>query len=314
MKLSLVIPCYNEEEALPFFYEELMSVLSSMKVSFELIFVDDGSRDKTLSLLQAWAKENEALSYLAFSRNFGKEAAMYAGLCHAEGEYVAVMDADGQDPPALLPQMLSALESGDFDSVATRRVTRKGEPQVRSWFARAFYRLMDRISDTEIADGARDFRLMKREMVDAVVAMSEHNRFSKGIFGWIGFRTQWLPFENTRRLAGKTKWSFWRLFCYSINGMAAFSNVPLHAASFFGVGMTASALIAMLILGMCDLIGGISVAGWAWTAWIVVFVGGIQLLCLGVVGQYLAKIHEEAKGRPHYIIAKTNRKKADKMK
>lgn len=229
--LSIIVPCYNEQEAIPLFYEEAVSVVSTMDVEYELLFIDDGSKDKTLSVLKELQKSDDHVNYFSFSRNFGKEAAMYAGFCNARGDYVAVMDADLQDPPSLLPEMLEKLKSGEYDSVATRRVNRDGEPPIRSWFARKFYQLINRISDADIVDGARDFRLMKREMVDAIIAMNENNRFSKGIFSWVGFRTYWLPYENRERIAGQTKWNFWKLFKYAIDGIINFSQVPLSIAS-----------------------------------------------------------------------------------
>ena len=231
-KISLIIPCYNEEAALPIFYSEVIKVADSMKQQdFEFIFIDDGSRDQTLHILRNFAAKDSRIIYVSFSRNFGKEAAMYAGFCNATGDYVAVMDADMQDPPALLPQMYEAVASGEYDSVATRRITREGEPPIRSFFARMFYKVMNKISDADIVDGARDFRLMNRKMVDSIISMGEYNRFSKGIFGWIGFKTKWLPFVNVERVAGETKWSFWKLFKYSISGIVNFFEVPLMIAS-----------------------------------------------------------------------------------
>jgi glycosyltransferase involved in cell wall biosynthesis len=239
---------------------------------------------------------------------------MYAGFCNAKGDYVAVIDADLQDPPALLPQMMEILRTGEYDSVATRRVSRSGEPPIRSWFARMFYRLINCISDADIVDGARDFRLMKREMVDAIVAMGEHNRFSKGIFGWIGFRTYWLPYENVERVAGETKWNFFKLFGYAIDGIINFSQVPLSIASWFGLIMTAVSFLMVLFIIVRRLVFGDPVAGWASTACIIIFVGGIQLLCIGIMGQYLAKMYMETKNRPHYILAETNMKDADRIR
>ena len=236
--ITLIVPCYNEQESLPIFYKEVTAVVQKIKSDYELLFINDGSRDDTLTILRSLAKKDSHVTYLSFSRNFGKEAAMYAGFCNARGEYVAVMDADMQDPPSLLPKMLEILESGEYDSVATRRADRKGEPPIRSWFARKFYHIINKISDADIVDGARDFRLMKREMVDAIVSMSEYNRFSKGIFGWIGFRTYWLPYENVERVAGETKWNFWKLFKYAIDGIINFSQAPLSIASWFGIFMT----------------------------------------------------------------------------
>lgn len=227
--ISIIVPCYNEEEALPIFYQECSAVLSSMNEAYELLFVNDGSKDGTLSILKELSETDACVRYLSFSRNFGKESAMFAGFCNAKGDYVAVMDADMQDPPSLLPQMLEILRTGEYDSVATRRVDRAGEPPLRSWFARQFYKLINRISDADIVDGARDFRLMRREMVEAILSMSEYNRFSKGIFGWVGFRTYWLPYENVERVAGQTKWSFWKLFKYAVDGIINFSQTPLSA-------------------------------------------------------------------------------------
>ena len=313
-KLSLIIPCYNEEKALPFFYEEVCKVAGTLtQYELELLFVDDGSKDGTLAVIKGFAEQDERVKYLSFSRNFGKEGAMYAGFCNASGDLVAVMDADMQDPPSLLPEMLNIIHQGEYDSVATRRVTRKGEPKIRSFFARAFYKIMGKISDVDIVDGARDFRLMKREMVTAIVSMSEYNRFSKGIFGWIGFKTYWLPYQNVERVAGKTKWSFWKLLKYSVNGIVNFSNVPLNIASWFGIIMTALSFLALLFIIVRQLIFGDPVAGWASTICTIIFVGGIQLFCIGIMGQYIAKIYMESKKRPHYIIAQTN-KEVEKIK
>lgn len=304
--ISIIVPCYNEQEALPIFFTEVTKVLQEMKHEYELIFVNDGSRDSTLHILRELGTQDPHVRYLSFSRNFGKEAAMYAGFCHAQGDFVAVMDADMQDPPALLPEMMAILESGEYDSVATRRVSRKGEPPIRSWFARQFYQLINRISDADIVDGARDFRLMKRDMVEAIVSMSEYNRFSKGIFGWIGFKTYWMEYENVERVAGETKWNFWKLFKYAIDGIINFSQVPLSIASWFGLGMTAVAFLMTAFVFVRKLLFGDPVAGWASMVCIIVFIGGIQLFCLGIMGQYIAKIYMEAKKRPHYILAETN--------
>ncbi len=306
-KISLIIPCYNEEESLPFLYEELKRVTSEMsEYEFEMLFIDDGSKDKTLSLLKDMGAMDERVKYISFSRNFGKESAMYAGFCNVTGDYAAVMDADMQDPPSLLPQMMEIIKSGDYDSVATRRVTRKGEPKIRSFFAKMFYKIMNKISDSDVVDGARDFRLMKRQMVDAIVTMSETNRFSKGIFGWIGFKTYWLPYENVERVAGQTKWSFWKLLKYSIDGIVNFSDAPLKISSWCGIGLTFVAAIALLIVFIRALCYGDSVAGWPSTICIILFVGGVQLFCLGVMGQYISKIYKETKHRPQYIIGETN--------
>ena len=304
--ISLIVPCYNEEEALPLFYEETVKVLSAMDIDYELILIDDGSKDKTLQVMQDLSSKNQYVKYVSFSRNFGKESAMYAGFCNARGDYAAVMDADMQDPPSLLPQMFAILEGGEYDSVATRRADRKGESKVRSWFARRFYQIINKISNTEIVDGARDFRLMKREMVDAILSMSEYNRFSKGIFGWVGFRTYWLSFENVERVAGKTSWNFWGLFRYAIDGIVNFSNAPLDIASGFGIIMTVVAFIMLVFIIVRKLLFGDPVAGWASTMSVIIFIGGIQLLCLGVMGQYMGKMYLETKRRPQYIVGKTN--------
>ena len=314
MKVALIVPCYNEQEALPIFYEEVMKVVTTMNCQYELIFVNDGSKDNTLSILKKFAVKNENVTYISFSRNFGKEAAMYAGFSNADADYVAVMDADMQDPPALLPQMVKILETEDYDSVATRRVSRDGEPPIRSWFARKFYQLINKISDADIVDGARDFRLMKREMVDAIVAMGEYNRFSKGIFGWIGFKTYWLPFKNVERVAGETKWNFWKLFKYAIDGIINFSEAPLSIASWAGIGMTFIAFIMMVIVIVRRLCFGDPVAGWASTMCVIIFIGAIQLFSMGIMGQYIAKTYNEAKHRPHYIVAESNGEKVKRIK
>ena len=313
-KLTLIVPCFNEQEALPFFYKEAISVLKNLNYEYELLFINDGSKDNTLNILKDFADRDACVKYISFSRNFGKEAAMYAGFCNATGDYVAIMYADMQDPPDLLPEMLKLIESGEYDSVATRRVSREGEPPIRSWFARRFYSLINKISDADIVDGARDFRLMRREMVDAIVAMGETNRFSKGIFGWIGFRTYWLPYENRERVAGTTKWNFWGLCKYAIDGIINFSEAPLSIASWFGIIMTAIAFIFLLFIVVRRLVYGDPVAGWASTICIIVFIGGIQLFCMGVMGQYIAKNYSESKHRPHYIVSETNKPDAEKIK
>ncbi len=308
MKVSLIIPCYNEEASLPAFYAAVCDTFETLtNYEAEMLFIDDGSTDKTLFLLKAYAERDERVKFISLSRNFGKEAAMYAGFCNATGDYAAVMDADMQDPPSLLPKMLEILEEGNYDSVATRRVTRKGEPKIRSFFARAFYKLMGKISDVDLVDGARDFRLMKRKMVDAVVAMGETNRFSKGIFGWIGFKTYWLEYENVERVAGETKWSFGKLFRYSLEGIANFSDAPLQIASWSGLFFTLVSVVALLVVFIRALVFGDPVAGWPSTVCIILFVGGIQLFCLGVMGQYISKIFHETKKRPQYIVSETNK-------
>ncbi len=307
MLLSIVVPAYNEQEALPIFYRETVKVLKGMECGYEFVFVNDGSKDETLSVLKELSEKDENVTYLSFSRNFGKEAAMYAGFCNAKGDFVTVMDADLQDPPALLPEMLKKIRENNCDSVAVRRENRKGEPPVRSFFAKLFYKLINKISDADIVDGARDFRMMKREMIDAIVEMSEYNRFSKGIFGWLGFNTEWISYRNVERVAGETKWSFWKLFKYSVDGIVNFSQVPLTVVSVSGVIMTFVAFFMIIFVIVRRLVFGDPVAGWASLVCIITFIGGIQLFCMGIIGQYVAKTYMEAKNRPHYIIAETNR-------
>lgn len=313
-KVSLIIPCFNEADGLPEFDKEINRMMSGLSdYCFEIIYVDDGSTDNTLQTIRKFSKEQEAVKYISFSRNFGKEAAMYAGFCNVTGDYVAVMDADLQDPPALLPEMLKILESGEYDSVATRRVSRKGEPVIRSFCARQFYKLINRISDADIVDGARDYRLMTRDMTDAIVALGERNRFSKGIYGWIGYRTYWYPYENVQRIAGETKWSFWKLIKYSIQGIVDFSDTPLAFASWFGISCTGISFLALLFIIIRRLVFGDPVAGWASTVCIIVFIGGIQLFCLGVIGQYIGRTYTETKRRPHYIISDSSEKDIEKI-
>lgn len=308
--LSIVVPCYNEAAALPYFWTEIQAVTARMTAShdltFEFLFVNDGSRDDTLSLLKEITAHDPRAHYLSFSRNFGKEAALCAGLRHAKGDYVAVMDADLQDPPSLLPQMYDTLQSGSCDCAAARRVNRKGEPPVRSFFARIFYRLINRISGAEITDGARDFRLMTRKMTDAIINVGEYNRFSKGIFGWVGFQTTWLPYENTERVAGKTKWSFWKLLLYAFDGIIAYSTVPLAIASVTGILFCIAALIWLVKIIVKTLIWGDPVAGFPTLACLLLLIGGSIQLSLGIIGQYLAKTYLETKHRPIYIIAETD--------
>lgn len=312
--VSLIIPCYNEQESLPCLYPEIKKAADTLSnYQFEILFVDDGSADQTGSLIKQLAREDERVQYYLFSRNFGKEAAMYAGFCNARGDYVAVLDADMQDPPSLLPEMIGILEQGAYDSVATRRVDRKGEPPIRSMFARMFYKMMRRISDADIVDGARDFRLMNRNMVDAILSLSEYNRFSKGIFGWVGFRTCWLAYENRERVAGETKWNFWKLFKYSIDGIINFSQLPLSIASWSGIFLTFFSFLMIAFIIIRKLLFGDPVAGWPSLVCIITFIGGIQLFCMGIIGQYLAKTYMEVKKRPHFIVASTNREDAVKI-
>lgn len=308
--ISLVVPCFNEEEALPFFYAEANKALAALyeakKISsHEFIFVDDGSADGTVSVLRALRDKDASVRYVSFSRNFGKEAALYAGLSQSRGKFTATLDADLQDPPALLPEMLDALLSGEADCAATRRVNRKGEPPVRSFFARCFYRIMHVLTNIDIVGGARDFRLMTRRYTDAVLSLAERNRFSKGIFPWVGFRTKWFAFKNTERVAGKTKWSFTKLFAYSLDGIFGFSTKPLALASFAGITAMMLAFAGIVFIIVRKLLFGDEVAGWPSLACIILFVGGVQLFAVGILGQYVAKIYTEVKGRPLFIVRET---------
>ena len=306
-KVTLVVPCYNEEEVLPYFYEEFCRVAEQLSdYIVEVIFIDDGSKDQTLSVVKKFSEKDARVKYLSFSRNFGKEAAIYAGFQYADGEYVAMLDADLQDPPSLLPKMLQAIKEEGYDSVATRRVSRKGEPPVRSFFARCFYKLMNKISTAEIMDGARDYRLMTRQFKDAILEISEYNRFSKGIFGWVGFKTKWIEFENVERKAGETKWSFWKLFKYSLEGIIGFSTAPLAMVSMLGVGVCMIAFLFLLFILVKTICFGDPVAGWPSMACIILMLGGIQLLCMGILGMYLSKTYLETKKRPIYICGETN--------
>ena len=307
--ISIVVPCYNEEKALPFFYKEICKIADQMQDSqFELIFVDDGSKDRTLEICKELKLLDERVHYLSFSRNFGKEAALYAGLKAATGDYIAVMDADLQDPPELLKDMLSILQNDNqIDCVATRRTTRKGEPPIRSFFAKNFYKLINKISKAEIMDGARDFRMMTRQVVDAVLSMGEYNRFSKGIFGWIGFRTKWLDYVNVERVAGETKWSFWKLFLYAIDGIIAFSTMPLVIASLSGILFCITAILMAVYFAVKTVLYGDPVAGFPTLICLILLIGGVQLFCIGILGQYLSKTYLEAKKRPIYIVKETDR-------
>ena len=301
--LSIIVPCYNEEESLPIFYETVHDMEDEIaSVELEFVFVDDGSRDRTLEIARQLHEKDPRVHYVSFSRNFGKEAGIYAGLEHAKGDYVVIMDADLQDPPAMLPEMLSHIESGQYDRVATRRVDRKGEPPIRSWFARRFYHLMNKISSADIVDGARDYQMMTRKVVDAILAMGEYNRFSKGIFGWVGFKSKWLEFENVERVAGETKWSFWKLFIYASDGIVAFSTAPLIIASVFGLIMCLVAFVFILVIIIRTLAFGDPTGGWPSMVCIILLVSGIQLLCMGILGQYLAKTYLETKNRPKYLV------------
>jgi len=300
--LSLVVPCYNEENSIPIFYEEAIKIGKSINRQFEIIFVDDGSTDNTLNILKRLANQDACVHYISLSRNFGKEAALLAGLQSARGEYIVTLDVDGQDPPALIPQMLEAVASGEYDSAGARRVDRMNEPPVRSFFARRFYALMKKVSNIEVVDGARDFRLMNRKYLEALLILQERNRFSKGIFPWIGFKTKWFEYKNIERTTGKTKWSFWKLFLYSLDGIIAFSSKPLAIASVIGVLLFLAAFLFIGFIIVRKLMWGDPVSGWASTVCIILFCSGIQLFTIGILGQYIAKIHTEVKQRPQYII------------
>lgn len=311
-KVNLIVPCYNEAEALPLFKDELNKVIQTLdQYTFEILLINDGSTDTTLSVMKEICDTDSHYKYISFSRNFGKEAAMYAGFCNSDGDYATIMDADMQDPPALLPDMLHCLETEDYDSVATRRVSRIGEPKIRSFFARNFYKLINKISDADVVDGARDFRLMKREMVDSIVAMCEYNRFSKGIFGWIGFKTKWLEYENVNRIAGETKWSFWGLFKYAVDGIINFSETPMSLASGLGIFLTIFSFLMVIFIIIRKEIFGDPVAGWPSLACIIIFIAGLQFLCMGIMGKYIAKTYLEVKNRPHYIVSETNKDHVD---
>lgn len=312
-KISVIVPCYNEEESLPLFYPEIKKVRDTLpEYAFEVILVDDGSKDRTVEIMRELAEKDEEIRYLSFSRNFGKESAMYAGLKNASGDYVVLMDADLQHPPALLPEMLKGIKEEGYDSVATRRVDRQGEPPIRSFFARQFYKLMNKISQTELVDGAQDYRMMTRQFVDSLLELSEYNRFSKGLFGWVGYKTKWLPHENTERVAGETKWSFWNLLKYSIDGIVAFSTAPLAIAMVIGILFACLAFIMVIFIVVRTLIFGDPVAGWPTMACLILLIGGVQLICIGILGTYLSKTYLEVKKRPIYVAKETNLQKGGK--
>ena len=306
-KISVAVPCYNEEPALEPFFAAVSAVAEQMpEVAFEFLFIDDGSRDRTLEKMQELAQRDSRVKYISFSRNFGKEAGIYAGLENATGDYVVVMDADLQDPPALLPEMYRSIKEEGYDCVGSRRVTRKGEPPIRSLFARLFYKLINRMSNAEIVDGARDFQMMSRQVVEAILSMGEYNRFSKGIFGWIGFKKKWLEYENIERVAGETKWSFWKLLLYAIEGIVAFSTTPLVISSVFGLICCVLALVMILVIIARTLIFGDPTSGWPSLVCIMLLLSGIQMLGIGILGQYLAKTYLETKKRPIYLVRQTN--------
>lgn len=305
--ISIIVPCYCEQDTLPYFYKEINKISTQMEetyaLKFEFLFIDDGSKDNTLPILRELAQKDKRVRYISFSRNFGKEAGIYAGLENATGDYVAIMDADLQDPPSLLTEMYLGLKQEGYDCVATRRVTREGEPKIRSFFARCFYYLINKISETEIVDGARDFRLMTRRVVDSILRVSEYNRFSKGIFGWVGYKTKWLKYENVERIAGKTKWSFLKLLSYSIDGIVGFSTIPLSVASYIGIIFCVLAFILIILVVVRTLIWGDPVAGYPSMICIILLSGGTQLFCIGILGKYLSKTYLETKKRPIYIIS-----------
>ena len=304
-KISIIVPCYNEEEVLEIFYNKIIEVSSKMDAEFEFVYVDDGSNDKTLKIIKEHSLRDNRVKFISFSRNFGKEAAMYAGLKKATGDYVAIMDADLQDPPDLLPQMYEILLTKEYDCVASKRKTRKGEPILRSFFSKLFYKIINKMSKTEIVDGARDYRLMTRRMVDSILQVTEYNRFSKGIFSWVGFKTKWIAYDNVERAAGKTKWSFWKLFMYSLDGITAFSTVPLIFSALLGLMFCLVAFLMIIVIIVKTCLYGDPVSGWPSTICIILFVSGIQLFSLGVMGQYMSKEYMEIKNRPVYIIKET---------
>ena len=304
--LTIVVPCYNEEQVLPMFYEEVTKTMEEFGKTdnapdYELLFIDDGSKDRTIEIIKELRAKDERVHYVSFSRNFGKEAGIYAGLENANGDYVVIMDADLQDPPSLLPEMYRAVTEEGYDTAATRRVTRKGEPPVRSFFARQFYKIMNRVTDLEIMDGARDYRIMRRTMVDAVLDMKEYNRFTKGIYSWVGFKTKWIDYENRERAAGETKWNFWKLLLYSIEGFVGFTTAPLTLAVIIGLLFTLLAFVMIVFIIIRTLIFGDPTSGWPSMICIMVLIGGVQLFCIGLVGEYLAKTYLETKNRPIYI-------------
>lgn len=304
--ISIIIPCYNEEDSIPLIYNELKKVSNNMKYDFEFIFVNDGSIDNSLNVLKKLSAKDKQVKYIHFSRNFGKEAAMYAGLSKSKGDYVTIMDADLQDPPSLLPEMLRLIKEEEYDSVGTRRVSRKGEPKIRSFFARKFYKIINKLSKIEMVDGARDYRLMTRQMVNSILELKEYNRYSKGLFSFVGFNTYWLEYENVERVAGETKWSFWGLVKYAIEGIVAFSTLPLSIASLMGFIFCFVSFILIIIIIIKTLIFGDPTSGWPSLVCIIFFVSGIQLFCLGIIGKYLSKTYLETKNRPIYIIKESN--------
>lgn len=307
-KISVIVSCYNEEESIPLFYKEMNKVTKQMKeVDFEFMFVNDGSKDNTLKELKELVHKDDRVRFISFSRNFGKEAAMLAGLENVTGDYITLMDADLQDPPSMLPEMYKILTEENYDQVGTRRVTRKGEPPIRSFFARCFYKIINKMSKVEMVDGARDYRLMTRQVVDSILSLKEYNRYSKGLFSFVGFNTKWLEYENVERVAGETKWSFWKLFKYALEGIVAFTTAPLSIAAILGVLICFIAFISIIVIIVKTLAFGDPVGGWPSMVCILLFVSGIQLLCMGIIGQYLAKTYLETKNRPIYIVKETEK-------
>ena len=306
-KISIIVPVYNEEEAIKIFYDKITEVSAKMEADFEYIFVNDGSKDKTLEIAKEYAKKDSRVRFVSFSRNFGKEAAMYAGLQASTGDYVAIMDVDLQDPPDLIPEMYETLLTTDYDCVATKRKTRKGENPIISFFSRLFYKIINKMTKTEIVDGARDFRLMSRQMVDSILQVTEYNRFSKGIFSWVGFNTKWIAYDNIERSAGKTKWNFWKLFVYALDGITAFSTAPLMNATLAGILFCFLAFIMIIAIIIKTCLYGDPVSGWPSLVCIVLFVSGVQLFCLGIMGQYMSKEYMEIKNRPIYIVKETEK-------
>lgn len=306
-KCSVVVPCYNEEETIPIFYKEIQKYIANIpQLEFEIIFVDDGSKDASLQEMKALAAKDKRVKYISFSRNFGKEAGLFAGLEATTGDYIVTMDVDLQDPPYLLEKMYQAVAEEGYDCAATRRTNRKGEARIRSWFAKKFYQIINKISNADIVDGARDYRFMTRQMVDSILSMREYNRFTKGIFGWIGFKTKWIPFENVERSAGTTKWSFWKLTLYALEGIIAFSTTPLWISSLLGIFCCFVSLLALAFIIIRALMYGDPVAGWPSMISVIIFIGGLQLFCMGILGMYVSKLYLEAKRRPIYITRETN--------
>ncbi len=306
-KISIIVPCYNEEEAIKIFYDKITEVSSRVEADFEYIFVNDGSKDKTLEIVREYAKMDPRVRYISFSRNFGKEAAMYAGLQASEGDYVAIMDVDLQDPPDLIPEMYNTLLEKEYDCVATKRKTRKGENPIISFFSKLFYKIINKMTKTEIVDGARDYRLMTRQMVNSILEVTEYNRFSKGIFSWVGFNTKWLAYDNIERSAGKTKWNFCKLFLYALDGITAFSTAPLMVSTLAGILFCLLAFVMIVLIIVRTCLYGDPVSGWPSLVCIVLFVSGVQLFCLGIMGQYMSKEYMEIKNRPIYIVKETEK-------